>query len=190
MAEIPPEVTENLYPGEKVLYSVKKKLYTEFKPKYLVVTDRRVIYLDQKILKRYEIVDVPYEKLEFVHFKKGKIGAKFVIRSEEGVEIELTWMEKDEAEGAMEAIRDALNVIAVEPVSIQKKKGLLGFELMISKPKEVVTRVLPMTQVVERKVSKKEDPVEKLKKLKELYDAGIISMEEFEEEKRKLLDQL
>ena len=36
----------------------------------------------------------------------------------------------------MEAIKDALNAIAVEPVSIQKKKGLLGVELFLSKPKE------------------------------------------------------
>lgn len=190
MAEIPKEITENLYPGEKVLYSVKKKLYTEMKPKFLVVTDRRVIYLDQKILGRYDLVDVPYEKLEFVHFKKGKIGAKFTIRSEEGTELTLTWMERGEAEKAMEAIRDALNAIAVEPVSIQKKKGLLGVELTLSKPKEVVTRALPMTQVVERAPLQKEDPIEKLKKLKELYEAGVISKEEFEEKKRKLLDQI
>ncbi len=190
MAEIPEELSENLYPGETVLYSVKKKLYTEMKPKFLIVTDRRVIYLDQKILRRYDLVDIPYEKLEFVHFKRGKIGAKFLIRSEEGKEITLTWMEKDEAEKAIGAIRDALNAIAVEPVSIQKKKGLLGVELQLSKPKEVITRALPMTQVVERTSVQKEDPIEKLKKLKELYEAGVISREEFEEKKRKLLDQI
>jgi len=190
VAEIPKEATENLYPGESVLYSIKKKLYTELKPKFLVVTNRRVMYLDQKILGRYEMVDIPYEKLEFVHFKKGKIGAKFVIRSEEGEEITLSWMEKEEAEKAIESIRDALNAIAVEPVSIQKKKGLLGVELMLSKPKEIITRALPMTQVVERRTLPKEDPIEKLKKLKELYEAGILSKEEFEEKKRKLLDQI
>jgi len=69
LAELPDEILENLYPGEDVLYSVKKKLYTELKPKYLIVTDRRIIYLDQKILGRYDLIDIPYEKLEFVHFK-------------------------------------------------------------------------------------------------------------------------
>ena len=190
MEEIPPELSENLYPGEKVLFSIKKKLRTELKPKYLIVTDRRVIYLDQKILGRYELVDVPYEKMELVYFKKGKIGAQFTIRDEEGKEIDLTWMDKKEAENAIEAIRDALNAIAVEPVSIQKKKGLLGEEWLISKPKEVITKTLPMTQVIEKKVPQKEDPLEKLKKLKELYEAGVISKEEFEEKKKKLLEQL
>jgi hypothetical protein len=187
LAELPDEILENLYPGEDVLYSVKKKLYTELKPKYLIVTDRRIIYLDQKILGRYDLIDIPYEKLEFVHFKKGKIGAKFIIRNEEGEEIVLTWMEKDEAEKAIEAIRDAINAIAVEPVSIQKRKGILGFELELSKPKEFITRTYPQAVA---KAAPKEDPIERIRKLKELYESGVISREEFEEKKRKLLDQI
>ena len=190
MIEVPSEVSENLYPGERVLFCVKKKVMTELKPKFLIVTDRRAIYLDQKILGRYEIADVPYEKMEMVYFKKGKIGAEFYIQNEEGMSIKLNWLEKSEAMSAMEAIRDALNAIAVEPISIQKKKGLFGEEWKITKPKEVVTKTLPMTKVVEKTTSQKEDPIEKLKKLKELYEAGIISKEEFEEKKSKLLDQI
>ncbi|AGK60901.1 hypothetical protein Asulf_00894 [Archaeoglobus sulfaticallidus PM70-1] len=190
MVEVPPELSENLYPNEKVLFSVKKKLKTELKPKYLIVTDRRVIYLDQKILGRYELIDFPYEKLEFVKFKKGKIGAEFILQSEEGKTVKLSWMDKNEAKDAIEAIRDALNATAVEQISIAKKKGLLGEEWSISKPKETVARTLPMTQVIEKTTPQKEDPIEKLKKLKELYEAGVISKEEFEEKKKKLLDQI
>lgn len=190
MVDIPPEISENLYPGEKVLFCIKKKLRTELKPKFLAVTDRRVLYLDQKILGRYEITDVPYEKMELVHFRKGKIGAKFTIQNEEGKIINLTWMDKSEAREAMEAIKDALNAIAVEPISIQKKKGLMGEELSITKPREIVARSLPMARVIEKATTQKEDPIEKLKKLKELYEAGIISGEEFEEKKRRLLEQI
>ena len=186
MVEVPPEVAEILYPKETVQYCIKKKLMTELKPKYFVVTNRRVIYLDQKILGRYEIVDIPYEKLEQVYFKIGKIGAKFIVKDESGKSLELTWMDKKEVKEAIESIRDALNAIAVEPVSIQKKKSLLGEEWVLTKPKEVITRTLPMTQVVERTVPEKEDPLEKLKKLKELYEAGVISKEEFEEKKKKI----
>ncbi|WP_306298119.1 SHOCT domain-containing protein [Thermococcus litoralis] len=35
-----------------------------------------------------------------------------------------------------------------------------------------------------------EDPLEKLKKLKELYDMGVLSQEEYEEKRKKLLDQI
>ncbi|MDI9642253.1 MAG: PH domain-containing protein [Archaeoglobales archaeon] len=190
MSEPPKEVSENLYPGENVFYCLKKKLTMELKPKFLVVTDRRIIYLDQKILGRYELMDVPYEKLEFVRFYRGIIGSEFVVKKEDGKEISLSWMEKEEAEKAIEAIRDALNTIAVVPVSIKKTKGIKGVEIQVSKPKEIITRTMPMARVVEKTTMKKEDPLERLKKLKELYEAGVISKEEFEERKRKLLDQI
>ncbi len=87
------------------------------------------------------------------------------------------------------SIRDALNAIAVEQVSIQKKKKLIGEEWLLKKPREMTMRSLPMTQVVEKKVKEeKEDPMEKLKKLKELHDMGVISDEEFEEKKKKLME--
>ncbi len=190
---VPEEVKEILYPDESVKYCIKRKLINELKPKYLIVTDRRIIYLDQKILKRYEILDIPYEKLEKVYFKIGGIGAKFVVRDENGKSIELTWMDKKEVKEAIEAIKEAINAIAVEPVSIKKKKGLIGEEWYLFKPKELIVRNLPMTQVIERQVIKrndKTDPLEKLKKLKELYEEGIITKEEFEEKKKKLLEQL
>jgi len=189
--EVPKEVLENLYPGEQISYSLKKKIRLEAKPKYLVVTDRRVIYLDQKILGRYDFKDIPYEKLEQVSFHKGPVASEFVLKTEEGGIINLTWMEREEATSALNAIRDSLNAIAVEPVSIQTKKGLLGVDLLLTKPPELVSRTLPLTRVIEgRKAKTEEEPAEKLKKLKELFDAGIINEQEYEEKRKKLLEQL
>lgn len=71
----------------------------------------------------------------------------------------------------------------------QKNKGFFGEEWKISKPKEVVTRTLPMTRVETHKAApEKEDPVEKLKNLKELADAGVISQEEYEEKRKQYMD--
>jgi len=41
--EIPKEVEDNLYPGEQIAYSLKTKIRLGAKPKYLIVTDRRVM---------------------------------------------------------------------------------------------------------------------------------------------------
>ena len=82
--EIPKEVEDNLYPGERIAYSLKTKIRLGAKPKYLIVTDRRVMYLDQKILNRYDLIDIPYEKLEQVNFHKGPVASEFVLKSEEG----------------------------------------------------------------------------------------------------------
>ena len=189
--EIPKEVEDNLYPGERITYSLKTKIRLGAKPKYLIVTDRRVMYLDQKILNRYDLIDIPYEKLEQVNFHKGPVASEFVLKSEEGGIINLKWMEREEATSALNAIQDSLNAIAVEPVSIQRKKGLLGEDLLLKKPPELVSRRSPMTRVIEeRKAKAEEDPADKLKKLKELYDAGVITEQEYEEKRKKLLEQL
>ena len=48
-----------------------------------------------------------------------------------------------------------------------------------------------MTRVIEeRKVKAEEGPAEKLKKLKELFDAEVINEQEYEEKRKKLIEQL
>ncbi|RLI86622.1 MAG: hypothetical protein DRP01_03850 [Archaeoglobales archaeon] len=186
--EVPREIEDNLYPNEQIMFSLKKKFGLQIKPAFLIITDRRVIVLDQKILGRYEMTDVPYEKLEFVRFKRGKVGSEFLIKSEDLTPMKLTWLEKDEALSALNAIRDALNAIAVEPVSIKRKKGIWWEEWEIIKPAELITRATPIVKPVSHDM--KEDKFEQLKKLKELYDMGIISQEEYEEKRKKILEQI
>jgi len=61
-------------------------------------------------------------------------------------------------------------------------------EWIIHKPREIVSRGIRMEP---RKTTiKQEDPLEKLKKLKELYDMGVLSQEEYEEKRKKLLEQI
>jgi hypothetical protein len=67
---LPKGLIENLEPNEKVLYAVKKRIGLEL-PKWLVVTDRRIIAFDEKILGRYEFKAIPYEKLEKVSYHGG-----------------------------------------------------------------------------------------------------------------------
>ncbi len=62
---------------------------------------------------------------------------------------------------------------------------------MLKKPREFVTRTMPAYQPAQAPIQEvKEDPLEKLKKLKELYDMGVISQEEYEEKRKKLLEEI
>ncbi|AIF68654.1 hypothetical protein PAP_01060 [Palaeococcus pacificus DY20341] len=186
--KLPKGILENLYPDEDVLYAIKKKFSLEAKPKWLVVTNLRILYIDEKILGRYDLTAIPYEKLELVYVKVGKVSSEFIIKKEDGEEIKLSRMDKEEAKNAIGAIRDALNEIAVEPVTIERKKHLMSEEWIIHKPREVVSRSIRMES--RRFTAKTEDPLEKLKKLKELYDMGVITQEEYEEKRKKLLEQI
>jgi hypothetical protein len=189
--ELPKSVLRHLEPGENVLFSIKKKISME-KPKWLLITDRRIIYLDEKILGRYDLKALPYQKLEQVTVRLGIMSSEFVIEGEDALTLKLGWMNKEEARKAINAIKDALNSIAVEPVSIEVNKKLTSETWMLKKPKEFISRVVPGGAYSPQAAAppEKEDPLEKLKKLKELYDMGVISQEEYEEKRKKLLEQV
>jgi hypothetical protein len=184
--KLPKSVLRHLEPNEKVLFSIKKKISME-KPKWLLITDRRIIYLDEKIMGRYDLKALPYQKLEGVTVKLGIMSSEFTIRGEDGTTLKLGWMNKEEAKKAINAIKDAMNSIAVEPVSIEVNKGLTSETWVLKKPKEFITRAMPAYQ---QPPQVEEDPLEKLKKLKELYNMGVISQEEYEEKRKKLLDMI
>lgn len=185
--KLPKSVMRHLEPDERVLFAIKKKISIE-KPKWLLVTDKRIIYLDEKVLGRYDLKAIPYQKLEQVTVKLGVMSSEFVIEGEEGISLKLGWMNKEEARKAINGIKDALNAIAVEPVSIDVKKRITSETWVLKKPKELVTRSMPTR--VQPVQAEKEDPMEKLKKLKELYDMGVINQEEYEEKRKKLLEQI
>ncbi|KUH31497.1 hypothetical protein APY94_12345 [Thermococcus celericrescens] len=188
---LPKSVLRHLEPNEDVLFTVRKKISVE-KPKWLIITNRRIIYLDEKILGRYEIKAIPYQKLEEVTVELGVISSEFLIKGEENIRLKLGWMNKEQARNTINAIKDALNAIAVEPVTIEVKKGLTHETWVLKKPKEFVSRVVSAGTTIQHHpaTAEKDDPLEKLKKLKELYDMGVISAEEYEEKRKKLLEQI
>ncbi|NPA47165.1 MAG: hypothetical protein GXO14_00800 [Thermococci archaeon] len=191
-SSFPKALLRHLEPNERVLFSIKRRASLE-KPKWLIVTDRRVIYFDEKVLGRYEMKAIPYQKLEQVTVRVGIMSSEFVIEGEESITLKLGWMKKEQAKEAIEAIKDALNAIAVEPVTIDVNKGLTNETWVLKKPKELVSRTMyvgqnPQTSAPQAQAE--EDPIEKLKKLKELLDAGIITEEEYEEKREKLLKQI
>jgi hypothetical protein len=189
---LPKGLIENLDPGEEVLYAVKKRFALE-KPKWLIVTNRRVIYFDEKIMGRYSMKATPFEKIEKVVYHGGITSSQFTIHIEDGSKIELSWMDKEESKKAITALYNAIKNIAIEPPTLEKKKNVLSEEWILLKPKEFIVRSSAVyTQILQREGEQavKEDPFTLLKKLKELRDMGIISEEEYSEKKKKILEKI
>lgn len=186
--KLPKGVLRHLEPNEQVLFRIRKKMSLE-KPKWLIVTDSRIIYLDEKVFGRYDLKAIPYQKLEQVTVRLGIMSSEFIIEGEENITLKLGWMNKEEARKAINAIKDALNAIAIEPVSIEVNKGMTSETWILKKPKEFITRTMPAYQSAPRR-EEESDPMEQLKKLKELYDMGIINQEEYEEKRKKLLEKI
>ncbi|OWJ54945.1 PH domain-containing protein [Pyrodictium delaneyi] len=190
--KLPKKLLENLDPGEEVVKAVRKRPALE-KPKWLVVTDRRIIIFDEKILGRYEMTAIPYEKLKQVYLRSGVWRSEFKIETEEGETIELPWMDKEAAREAMLAIKEALQRISVEPPTIVRRKHLASEEWILNKPKEQITRSIVARQSPAQPAAQqaaREDPLDKLEKLKKLLDEGAITQEEYEALRKKILEEI
>jgi hypothetical protein len=189
--KIPEAVEKNLASGEDVLHVIRasRALSMDMTPKTLAVTNQRVILIDHKLMGRYELQDIPYSKMETVRFEQGVAGSHFTLKPEDGEAIEVAWLSRDGARKAIETIRDALDAIAVEPVSIQRTKKMLGREeWVLHKPEELVYR--RGSSVDDGEKTSRSDPLEQIGRLKELLERGAISQEEYERKKRDLLDQV
>ncbi len=180
--KIPDKLAGLLEPGEKVLHAVKKLPSLE-KPKWFIVTDRRVIVFDEKIFGRYELVAVPYERLRRIVFKRGMLSSEFIIEDEDGGRYTLTWMEKGEAVRAIEAVKQAITAVAVEPPTVSRRKDLFSEQIVLVKPVEGLVRGVSMGPR-----SPSGSVVEELERLANLLERGLISREEFERLKARLLE--
>ncbi len=186
--KIPKGLADSLEQGEEVLFMVKKRFAIE-KPKWLVITDRRIIVFDEKVLGRYELKAVPYEKLEKIVYHGGVVGSQFYIVLESGEKLEMSWMDKDDSKKAITAVYNALREVSIEPPTLNKKKNLVSEDWTLHKPKELVARSARSTPTRTAE-DRKDSGIELLRKLRELREAGIISEEEYEAKKQSILDKI
>ena len=169
--QMPKEIQENLEPGEE-----PKKIVETFSikntPEVLVITDCRVLYLEKKLFRRYYFQAIPYMKMLSVKAKIGRIWGEFIVEGEDETVIHLEKVKKDGIISTFESMKEAINAIAVEPLSIIHKKGLIGEEWTLSKPPEMVMRQM-----------KEDDP---LQILKIRYARGEMTKEEYDQMKEIL----
>ena len=127
ISDLPKGIKENLMEGETV-YKVLKTFSILEKPNYTLLTDRRILYFNEKHLGRYDLLDIPYSKLLSLKAERGVVTFGSVEfqgeREEEPIVISL--VPKDEVEPFIETLENAINDLAVEPISIRRKKSLLG----------------------------------------------------------------
>jgi len=179
MDDLPKGIHENLMDGEEV-YKVLKTFTILQKPNYTLLTDRRILYFDEKHLGRYDLVDIPYSKLQSLWAERGVVSfGSIQFKGERDEEpITLSMVPKDEVEPFIEALEVAINELAVEPISIRRKKSLLGkMEWEFRKEAEMLFRTKSDSK------SSGEDPMQRLKIR---YVNGEITEEEYTRMKKIL----
>ena len=176
--ELPKGLKKNLSPGEEVIRYLKTFEITE-QPDYIILTNLRLIYFDEKHLGRYTFKSIPFQKLLQIRAHKGAVvWGEITFKSEDGTELLLKRVNRKDLEVFIDALETAYNSIAVEPVSMKHEGDLLGkMEWEFNKPEEMVFRQQPSAQP---------GSIDPLNQLKMRFIKGEISEEEYRAKLRVL----
>jgi len=187
--ELPEQLLENLYDNEEIKRVLKTMSLLNV-PEYTCLTNRRVIYYNQKVLGRYEIADIPYSRLALMSAERGRLlFSSLYLEGEDGAMIGLKRVPKEEIEDFVVALELAINNVAVEPIRIKRKKGLMGkMSWEFKKTAEMLFKSrAPETNVLQsRSQIDDNDVADPLKELKMRLVKGEITKEEYAELKEIL----
>lgn len=186
---IPPQLFDNLAKGEEVVRGLKTRSLLNI-PEYTFLTDRRIIYFNKKVLKRFDFIDIPYPRLASMKAERGlMISGSIKFESEDEEEIYLQKIPRKELEDFVLALEIAINNVAVEAIKIRRKKGLGGKMVWeFKKTPEMIFRSRPpdagaLSYRSQEQRMHGDDP---LNELKLRLARGEITMEEYVEMEKLL----
>lgn len=158
-----PESISNLFSGDEVVSMVVEPstLKPKMHPQKLIITNRRILIYKPGFIGS-ETEEYPFESIDKIDHKKGFIRSEIEIHTH-GKKIELDNISNDEAIKAISIIRQ----------NMQAHK---------TAQKTVVLQA-PQAPV-------QEDPVAKLRQLKEMVDAGLVSQDEYDKTKAAILARM
>jgi hypothetical protein len=182
IAELPGGVKENLSSGEEVIRYLKSFEVVE-RPDYIILTNLRVVYFNEKHLGRYAFKSIPFQKLLQIRAYRGAVlWGDISFKSEDGTVIQLERVDHHDLVSFIDALETAYNSIAVEPISIKHEKDVLGKATWeFNKPEEMIFRQQPSDQP-----KPSEDPINQLKMR---FIRGEISEEEYKAKLRVLQEK-
>lgn len=139
--ELPSGVKQNLISGETVVSYLKTFEIVE-RPNFIILTNLRVVFFDEKMLWRYAFKSLPLEKILQMRANRGTVlWGDISFKMEDGTTVLLEKVDRDKMKDFINAFETAYNRIAVEPISIKHNRNLLDRETWeFNKPPEIVFR--------------------------------------------------
>jgi len=180
--KLPDGLKKNLSPGEEIISSLNSFVIAE-RTNYIILTNLRLIYFDEKHLGRYDFKSLPLQKVLQVSAHKGAIvWGEVSVKMEDGTFYTVERVSRNDMTNFIDALEIEYNRISVEPISMKHKGELLGMaDWEFNKPAEMVFRQNPSIQS-----NPAEDP---LVQLKIRFVKGEISEEEYKAKLRVLQEK-
>lgn len=177
------KVSEILTDGEEIRYiAVQKKLVMNISPECVVLTNKRFIIYKPTMLGRVEFEDYIWRELHDAHVKEGMRSATLTMETVNGHHLSVDNLPKSQArklytlaQGMEEKVLEERRQRELE----EKRASSGGITMQAAVP--VTPQFAP---------TPKEDPLEKLTKLKSMLDAGLITEEEYNTKKADILSRM
>jgi len=194
-------LTDLLTTGEEIYYiAVQKKPLVNLLPDCIALTNKRILFFTAANLGlSIKFVDFVWKDIVDVFTKEEIIGAIFSVKTTNGAEMGVDYLPKVQArklyqyaQERKEAEREARRLRDLEEK--RAESGAMQFEAPATyAPVQPTPQPAPVAAppIVHEEpvvvVPKPDELTEKLKKLKTLFDNGLISQEEYNQKKLELL---
>ena len=197
--------------GEEIIYiAVQKKPLVNLFPDCIAITNKRVLFFTPANLGlSIKFVDFVWKDIVDVHTKEEIIGAVFSVKTTNGAEMAVDYLPKIQgrklyqyAQERKELEREARRQRDLEqkraesgsiqfdnPAAAHAAAAQQTFTAPAATQQPAPAPVAPPAPVVQE-APKPDELTEKLKKLKTLFDNGLISQEEYNHKKLDLLSDL
>ena len=183
VAKMVDKVRDICTPGEEILYvAVQSKPIANFSPDCVVISNKRFIIYRPKLLGRVSFYDCLWKESHNVHLKENILGAEISFESKSGDVEKIDYLPKPQARKVYRIGQE------MEENAIALRRQLELESLKAGADKTVIHQVIAAPQ--ESITQGDEDIVARLAKLKSLFDNGLISQEEFQAKRGKLLDSI
>lgn len=171
---------------EEIMYiAVQKKPAVNISPESIALTNKRIIFFKPKNFGlSMDFEDLLWKDVKDCHMKEGIMGATFTVTTLNGRGFFLDYLPKSQARLLYRFAQEREEEMAEHRRlrELEHVKAAAGGIVIHndSKPAPVQTET----------VSKVDDPMESLKKLKQLLENDLISQEEFDAKKAEIISKL
>ncbi len=168
--------------GENVLYvAVQKGPLAKVSPDCAVLTNRRLVIYRPKLLGRVTFEDHGWRDLHDAKLQENILGATFTLTTVSGKELTIEHLPKAQARRLYAFAQEMEEQVREERRSrdLEEKRAAAG-GVFVASPHAAV----PLSP------ADASDPVQRLKALKEMFQAGLISASEYETKRAEIISRM
>lgn len=191
------KLNDLLTSGEEILYlAVQKKPAVNILPDCIAISNKRIFYCSPSNLGlTMNFKDISWKNIKEVSFKEGLLGAKFICVPASGENIVTDFIPKQQVRKLHQAANEQLaqfNEMLMQQKLEENRASATSFT--VPSNTNVIDIPIEEAQIVDEFIAIEEiteDEIEhKLRKLKTLFEKQLITLEEYENKKASILNDL